>query len=258
MAWHVWENYQNAGGGWQIIKRNAGGECVKVLKCFKFTLINFKAIVSLGAYSTVLILFVQVAKSLKFDCVDVLSSDSVANCSPAHKEHMNLVLYSQLNANASQMLLYCEVSYPLSSHPLSCFLIRKSLYGSDWHTTSKLPCSTQNNLPSSSSSCLFSIAASHSHPDTYIILLFSWIRSSVIPFSLLVDSCGKCNLSWMRYISVVWHFGCFVACGLTRFHTLFLAYAIFSMHYCTNLIYLISVLYKMPVVCVLYIFGLFL
>lgn len=140
----------------------------------------------------------QVFESLKFGSADILSSDSVVNFSPAHKENMNLVLYSQLNANASQMLLYCEVSYPLSSHPLSCFLIRKSLYGSDWHTTSKLPCSTQNNLLFSSSSCLFSIAASHSHPDTYILLLFSWIRSFIIPFSLLVDSCGKCNLSWMR------------------------------------------------------------
>ncbi len=42
---------------------------------------------------------------------------------------------ARCKCNTDVSVLYCEVSSPLSSHPLSCFLIRKSLYGSDWHTT---------------------------------------------------------------------------------------------------------------------------
>ncbi len=110
-------------------------------------------------------------------------------------------------------VLYCEVS---SLFPSSLVLSHQKI---------PLWFRLAHDMHSLLSSCLFSIAAPHSHPDTYLLLhLFSWMFSSAIPFSLLVDSCGKSHLSWMSDISKVWLFGRFVSCGLARFHTFLLLY----------------------------------
>lgn len=123
------------------------------------------------------------------------SSDSVVNCTWTWCSiHSSM----QMQRRCFSAVLWRLLSslFPLSSHqkiPL-WFRLAHDIQASLFHPHSLL------------SSCLFSIAAPHSHPDTYILFLFSWTCSSVIPCSLLVDSCGKCNLSWMRYISMVWQF----------------------------------------------------